>query len=172
LLAGAVQETAAEALPAVADTDVGAPGAVAGVTAGLAADGALVPAPLVAVTVNVYGVPLTRPITVQPSVAVVQVAPPGDAVTVYPVIDLPPLLTGAVHETAAEALPGVADTDVGTPGAVAGVTAELGADGALVPAPLVAVTVKVYGVPLTRPLTEQPRVPVVHEAPPGAAVTV
>jgi hypothetical protein len=127
---------------------------------------------LVAVTVNVYGVPLTRPFTVQPSVAVLQVAPPGDAVTVYPVIDLPPLLAGAVHETAAEALPGVADTDVGAPGAVAGVTAELGADGALVPAVFVAVTVNVYDVPFTRVPTEQPSVLVVHEAPPGLAVAV
>jgi hypothetical protein len=43
-----------------------------------------VPAPLafVAETVNVYAVPFVRPVTVQESDAVVQVAPPGAAVAV------------------------------------------------------------------------------------------
>ena len=37
--------------------------------------------------------------TVQLVVAVVQLKPPGDEVTVYPVIDAPPLLDGAVQDT-------------------------------------------------------------------------
>jgi hypothetical protein len=81
-LVGAVQVTEAEALPAVADTPVGAPGTFAGVTAVEAAEAAPVPLALVAVTVNVYGVPLVRPWTVHGLVAEVQVRAPGDEVTV------------------------------------------------------------------------------------------
>jgi hypothetical protein len=51
-------------LPRVAVTAVGAPGTVAGVTAADAADAGPLPTALVAVTVNVYAVPLARPITV------------------------------------------------------------------------------------------------------------
>ena len=102
LLAGAVQVTTAEAFPGVADTPVGAPGTVLGVTAALGDDAGEVPAALVAVAVNVYAVPLVSPETV-PVVApaVDTVAPPGDAVTVYPVIAEPPLLAGAVQVTTA-----------------------------------------------------------------------
>jgi hypothetical protein len=53
-----------------------------GVTALEAADGALVPALLVAVTVKVYAVPLVKPVTVIGLEAPVAVAPPGLAVTV------------------------------------------------------------------------------------------
>ena len=56
---------------------------------------------------------------------------------------LPPLLAGAVHETTAEALPAVAATPVGAPGAVAGVTAVEGVDATPVPIAFVAFTVKV-----------------------------
>jgi len=81
--AGAVHETTAEALPATADTPVGAPGSPAtGVTADEAVDGVLVPMALVAVTVNVYGVPLVRPLTVQGLDGPEQVRPPGDEVAV------------------------------------------------------------------------------------------
>ena len=50
---GAVQEILAAALPAIAETPVGAPGTVAGTTAPDADDAADVPTVLVAVTVNV-----------------------------------------------------------------------------------------------------------------------
>ncbi|WP_369832192.1 hypothetical protein [Blastococcus sp. TF02-8] len=40
---------------------------------------------------------------------VVQVAPPGEAVTVYPVIALPPSLAGAVQLTDALVCPAVAE---------------------------------------------------------------
>jgi hypothetical protein len=60
---------------------VGAPGTVAGVTADETPE--LHPALLVALTVNVYAVPLVRPVTVQDVVLVVeQVSEPGDEVTV------------------------------------------------------------------------------------------
>src|SRR2546422_973169 len=66
-LAGAVQETDDEALPAVALTAVGAPGTVAGAT-GVAllegAEAALLPTALVATTVNVWAVPLVSPASV------------------------------------------------------------------------------------------------------------
>jgi hypothetical protein len=85
---------------------------------------------------------LVRPVIVQPVVAVEHVAPPGDAVAVYELIADPPVEAGAVHETAACAFPGVADTPVGAPGVVAGVTVVPVLVGPA-PAALVAVTVTV-----------------------------
>jgi hypothetical protein len=84
--AGAVQVSTTEALLEMPTTCVGALGGIgAGVTAAEVVP-ALVPAPLVAVTVKVYAVPLVRPFTVQVGVtgepvSEVQVAPPGAAVT-------------------------------------------------------------------------------------------
>lgn len=81
--AGAIQETTDRLLAfEVADTDVGAPAMVAGVAGPDGAEAAPVPAALVALTVNVYGEPLVRPVTVQLVVADEQTAPPGDVVTV------------------------------------------------------------------------------------------
>jgi hypothetical protein len=84
-LAGAVKLTVACALPAVAVPIVGAPGAVAGaigVTAFDAADGGPVPTLLLAVTVNVYGVPFASPVTLIDVQGAVQLAvmDPGDDV--------------------------------------------------------------------------------------------
>jgi hypothetical protein len=63
------------------------------------ADCVLVPAALVAVTVNVYAVPAVRPVVIVQEVpADVQVPPPALAVTVKPVTVAPPLLP-AVHDT-------------------------------------------------------------------------
>jgi hypothetical protein len=73
LLAGAMNETVACPLLAVAVTDVGAFGTVAGVTELLVPDGVLVPIAFVAVTVNVYAVPFVSPVIVigdDPPVAV------------------------------------------------------------------------------------------------------
>jgi hypothetical protein len=47
-----------------------------------AAEGRLVPALLVAVTVKVYAVPLVRPVTVIGDAGPIPVMPPGDEVTV------------------------------------------------------------------------------------------
>ena len=52
----------------------------------------------------------------QEVVAVVQVNPPGEEVTVYPVIALPPLDPGADQLTTEEALATVPETPVGAPG--------------------------------------------------------
>ena len=68
----------------VAVTDVGAPGAVAGTAVADATDATPVPAEFVAVTVNVYEVPLERPVTVHEVAGAValQVNEPGEEVTV------------------------------------------------------------------------------------------
>jgi hypothetical protein len=89
LLAGGVKLTVACALPAVAVPMVGAPGTVAGVTLFEAADAGPVPTELVAVTVNVYAVPLARPATVHGEAAHVPVWPPEE-VAVYEVMAEPP----------------------------------------------------------------------------------
>jgi len=109
-----------------------------------ATDGSLVPTLFVAVTVNVYEFRLERPLTRhEVVVVVVQVAPPGLAVTVYFVITRPPLETGAVHVTSEEvSSPEVAVTPVGCPG-TAGATLVDGEEATLGPARLLATTVKV-----------------------------
>src|SRR5664279_857708 len=93
-----------------------------GIAALEAADAAPVPLALVAVTVNVYAVPLVNPVTVvlvPGGVPVIVVAvcavDPTNGVIVYRVIALPPL-AGAVQVTVADALPAVADTPVGARG--------------------------------------------------------
>ena len=64
----------------------------------------------------------------------------------------PPLLAGAAKLTVALPLPAMALAVVGASGTPKGVTME-GADAAPVPAPLVAVTVQLYAVPLVNPDT-------------------
>jgi len=87
---------------------------------------------------------LVKPVTATVVASVVvAVCPPGEAVTVYPVMAEPPLLAGAVHDTDAWVLPGVALTPVGAPGTVDGVTALEADEAAEVPPTLVAVAVKV-----------------------------
>jgi hypothetical protein len=114
------------------------------VTAFDGADAGPRPALFVALTVNVYDVPLVRPVIVADSVVppTVTVAPLL-ARTVYDVIAAPPLAVGADHVTVADVLPAVADTDVGAPGTVAGTTAFDGTDAGPGPALLAAVTVNV-----------------------------
>ena len=68
----------------------------AGVTVFDAADATPVPILLVAVTVKLYAVPFVRPVTVMGLLGPEAVNPPGLDVTVYPVIDAPPLDAGAV----------------------------------------------------------------------------
>jgi hypothetical protein len=152
--AGADHVTVADALPAVAETEVGAPGTVAGTTVFDDAEAGPGPAPLAAVTVNVYAVPLVRPLTDVDSVPppTVTTSPAFDR-TVYDVIALPPVEAGADQLTVALALWPMALTPVGAPGTAIGVTALEGDDGGLVPAAFVAVTVNVYDVPLVSPPT-------------------
>ena len=115
-----------------------------GVTALESPEGAPVPCALVAVTVKVYVVPLVRPVTVadvapDPTLAVI---PPGDEVTVYPVIGDPPLDAGGVQVTVAEASPAVAEAAVGLPGAPTSATSVPVVAGAPSPALSVATTLK------------------------------
>jgi hypothetical protein len=63
-------------------------------------------------------VPFVKLATVIGELAPVAVIVPGDDVTVYDVMALPPLLAGAVKETEACALPAVAVTPVGASGTV------------------------------------------------------
>ncbi len=82
MLTGAVKVIVACPFHLVAVIPVGAFGVVAGVTALLATELALVPIILVAVTVKVYSTPLVRPVTVIPEVVPVAKCPSLD-VTVY-----------------------------------------------------------------------------------------
>jgi hypothetical protein len=91
------------------------------------------------------------------------------------VIALPPLLAGGVNVTVADPLPAVAFALVGAPGTVIGVTLFDAVDGALEPATFVAMTVNVYAVPFTNPVTtcEVEGVPALLSTPPaGIDVTV
>jgi hypothetical protein len=83
-----------------------------------------------------------------------------------------PLAAGAVNVTAAWAFPAVAVPIVGAPGTPAGVTLFDGADAGPVPTAFVAVTVKVYAVPLVSPVTESGLDVPAAEKPPGVVVTV
>lgn len=76
---------------------VGAPGTVTGVTEFDTLEAELVPTSFVAVTVNVYAVPLARPVTVIGDAPPDAVNPPGFDVTVYSVIAEPPFETGGVN---------------------------------------------------------------------------
>ena len=98
--------------------------------------------------------------------------PPGEDVTVYDVIGEPPLEAGGVNVTVACPTPAVAVPIVGGPGTAAGVTLFEGADAGPVPTAFAAVTVKVYGVPLVRPLTMRGEAGPLALKPPGEEVTV
>ena len=174
LLAGAVKLTVALPLLPLAEILVGTPGAIAaGVTADDALEAVPVPMELVAVTVKVYAVPLVSPVTVIGDEAPVAVRPPGEEVTVYPVIADPPVFTGAVKLTVALPLLPLTEILVGTPGAVvAGVTADDAVEAVPVPTMFVAVTVKVYAVPLVSPVTVIGDEAPLAERPPGEEVTV
>ena len=70
-------------------------------------------------------------------------APFCSELTAYPVIGVPPLLAGAVQLTVACRTPAAALTPVGAPGTSGSVIPAEAPDGALLPTPLVATTVKV-----------------------------
>jgi hypothetical protein len=126
----------------------------------------------VAVTVNVYVVPLVSPLIVIGEPLLEAVNPPVFDVAVYVVIAEPPLLPGGVKVIVAEPLPAVAVPIVGAPGTVDGTTELLVPEGVLVPAELVAVTVNVYVVPFVRPVTTSGDAPPVAVKPPLFDVTV
>ena len=72
---GAENETEDCMFPALAETEVGTPGIVEGVTGADAADEAEFPRSFTAITVNVYAVPFVNPVIVQVNDAVVQAVP-------------------------------------------------------------------------------------------------
>jgi hypothetical protein len=170
--AGAEKAMEAETLPRVAVTAVGASGAPAGLTEPDAADSGPKPTELVAATVKVYAVAFAKPATAHGLAGQAVVAPPGCAVMRKPVMGSPPVAAGAVKLTAADASPAMADTAVGAPGTVAGVTAADGVDSGPSPALFVACTVTVYAVPFVKPLTEHGLAGQATVAPPGATVSV
>ena len=86
---------------------------------------------------------MAKPVTTKVELDPVAVKPPGEDVTVYPVMVLPPFEIGAVNATLAWAFPAVATGLVGAPGTVLGVTAADGTEATEFPAELVATTVKV-----------------------------
>ena len=154
--AGAVHETVAELIPATAETAVGAPATVIGVTEDDAEESEELPTAFVAFTLNVRAVPFVRPVSVVvrtlPTVTAVPADSPIYGVTVYPVTAEPPSENGAVQETVADALAATAETPVGAPGTVAGVTDSEVEESRELPAAFIAITVNVTPVPLVRPL--------------------
>ena len=107
-----------------------------------AAEATEFPAALVATTVKVYDASVAKPDTSRGELAPIAVKFPGEDVTVYPVMPLPPVEAGAVNATLACALPAVATGLVGAPGTVLGITDPDGAEETEFPAALVATTVK------------------------------
>jgi hypothetical protein len=100
------------------------------------------PAALVATTVKVYAILVAKPVTTRGELAPVAVKPPGEDVTVYPVMALPPSEAGGINATLAWALPAVATGLVGAPGTVLGITDPDATEAIEFPAALVAKTVK------------------------------
>lgn len=145
LSVGATITTVALPSPRVALVIVGAAGGPTGVTEFELFEIGDDPAALFATTVKLYVVELLRPLTVQlvAPAGAVHVAPPGEAVTVYPVIAAPPSLIGAVNETVALESPATAVMDVGASGADAGVAVTETVEDSESPTPLVAMTLKV-----------------------------
>ena len=144
-LFGTDQDTVAEPPAAPTDTDDTASGKPAGTTATERTDAEEEPEAFEAFTLNRYEVPFTRPVTVhEVSIVVEQLNPPGNEVTTYPAIAAPPLLEGAVHDTTDEPFsPFVADTPIGAPATVDGITLFDASEAAPVPATFAAVTVNV-----------------------------
>lgn len=93
-------------------------GGSAGVTAADGLEAVPWPPTVRAATVNVYGVPRARPGTMAavPGPSTLTVAPPGLAVTWYPMIVCPPLSAGGAHVTMAALVPAAAATPLGAPG--------------------------------------------------------
>jgi hypothetical protein len=131
-----------------------------------------VPLALVAVTVNVYAVPAVNEITVIGEDAPAAVMLPGDDVTVYPVIEDPPVAP-AVNgtETVVPVNKSVGVPIVGACGTVVAVMLDVAVDAADVAVAFVAVAVNVYAVFDCNPVMVTGDVPVPVN-PPGFEVIV
>ena len=177
--------TVTVACPSPTTTVVGAPGGPGamvadGVTEADASDASDVPAPFVAVEVNVYEVPGVNPDTTHDVAGAVTVhvpaarLPASNAVTRYE-LGVPPPVAGVIV-TVADPGPDTAVGAPGTPGAST-TTALDGLDADDVPPTFVAVEVNVYDVPRVSPDTthDVAGTVTVHEPPgdtAGTAVTV
>ncbi len=108
--AGAVHVRSAVVSRGVAVKAPGTAGRVYGVMGLVGADAGPDPAALDAVTVNVYAVPGVRSLMLmlRVSSAAEYVAPPGDAVTVYPFHRVITRFTGGSHRTTADCSPALA----------------------------------------------------------------
>lgn len=157
---GGVKVTVAVSSPTVATRDVGAPGTVAAFTAIDTVEVSEIPIAFVAVATYLYSLPFVSPLTVQLVAGAFTVHDLfGDrglpevsrAVTVYEVMAEPPLFSGGVNETTADAFAVVAVRPVGGPGILAGITADEAAESVDVPEAFVAVVSNLYAVPLVRP---------------------
>jgi len=147
---GGVKEIVASAFPTATVNEVGGLGTVEGVAGADATDSADVPMPFVATALNMYSTPLVKPLIEQVRVAALVIHVPDAtlpnvyAVTVYPLIAEPFVLTGASQDTVAEVLDATAVTLIGGDGAAFTAMPVDATDVREVPAVLVAVTLKVY----------------------------
>jgi len=144
-----VNEIVASVFPTATVSAVGALGTVEGVAEADATDSADVPRLFVATALNMYSTPLVKPLIEQVVVAELVVHVPDAtlpnvyAVTVYPLMAEPFVLTGASQVTAADAFDATAVTLTGTDGAAFMATPDEASEASEVPAVLVAVTLKV-----------------------------
>lgn len=112
-----------------------------------------VPTEFLAVTVNVYVLPVIKLLTVIGDEEPVTMTFPGVETTIYEVMGDPPVFVGAVNVTLALFVNAVARPIMGAPGIVTGMTELLEEDAGPGPTAFVAVTLNVYDVPLVNPLT-------------------
>jgi hypothetical protein len=150
LFAGAVKEIVASVLPTATVNDVGGLGTVDGVAGADATDSADVPMPFVATALKMYSTPLVKPLMEHVVVTELVVHVPDAtlpnvyAVTVYPLMAEPFMLTGASQDTVAEVLDATAVTLIGGEGAAFTAMPAEASEAIEVPAVLVAVTLNVY----------------------------
>jgi hypothetical protein len=148
--AGAVKEIVASVFPTATVKEVGAFGIVEGIAGADATDSAEVPMPFVATALNMYSTPLIKLLMEHVVVAESVVHVPDTtlpnvyAVTVYPVMAEPFVLTGASQETVAEVLDATAVTLIGGDGAAFTAMPAEPSEAREVPAVLVADTLNVY----------------------------
>jgi hypothetical protein len=142
---GATHVTIACPLPAVAVTLAGASGMLMGTTEFDDLDSGDGPCAVIVWTVNVYLVPFVSRVTVAVSVEPSTYTdwPPGLAVTVYPVIGLPPSNVGATQDTITCPSPAATPSSVGLP-AMAALTVTKKVPASREPESPVAVKVTMY----------------------------
>jgi hypothetical protein len=142
---GTTHWTATCCAPAVATTERGADGTVAGVPATRGVEAGEVPKELTATTSTYTVRPFARDVTVQAVVVVAEqlprMDPPLEAFHARTRYELTGPADGAVQVTASRCEPGVTLTFVGAPGLAAGITAATrGVEGPPVPTALIATT--------------------------------